>query len=134
RHDAYLGRRISDEKRGSGLVRAVRIVPHSLGARMSLIDMIHQQLGAQEIQQISQQLGVDQSATQQAVQAAVPMMVGGMASTANQADGASSLQSLLGSQGGGLLENIGGMLGSGAAGGILGSLGGMMGGTADGGG
>ena len=100
---------------------------------MSVIDLVQQHLGDQEIQQISQQLGVDQSAAQNAVQAAVPMMVGSMASTANQPSGASTIQSLLGSHGG-LLDNIGGMLGSAGAGGLLGSLGGVIGTPADGGG
>jgi hypothetical protein len=100
---------------------------------MSLIDLVQQHLGAQEIEQISQQLGTDPNTAQSAVQAAVPMMVGGMASTASQPTGASQIQSLLGSHGG-LLDNIGGLLGSGAAGGILGSLGGMIGTPADGGG
>jgi hypothetical protein len=100
---------------------------------MSVIDLVQQHLGSQEIQQISQQLGVDQSTTQNAVQAALPMMVGSMASTASQPAGASTLQSLLGSHGG-MLENLGGLLGSGGAGGLLGSLGGMIGAPADSGG
>lgn len=100
---------------------------------MSLIDLVQQHLGPQELQQISQQLGVDQNTTQSAVQAAVPMMVGSMASTASQPAGASTLQSLLGSHAG-LLDNIGGMLGSAGAGGLLGSLGGMIGTPADSGG
>lgn len=100
---------------------------------MSTIDLVQQHLGDQEIQQISQQLGVDPNATQNAVQAAVPMMVGSMASTATEPNGASTIQSLLGSHGG-LLDNLGGMLGSGGAGGLLGSLGGMIGTPADGGG
>jgi hypothetical protein len=104
---------------------------------MSLIDLVQQHLGPQEIQQISQQLGVDQNTAQTAVQAAVPMMVGGMASTASQPAGASTLQSLLGSHSN-VLENLGGILGSGgsanAAGGLLGSLGGMIGAPADSGG
>ena len=103
---------------------------------MSLIDLVQQHLGSQEIQQISQQLGTDPNTTQNAVQAAVPMMVGGMASTASQPAGASTLQSLLGSSG--ALENIGGLLNSGTAatagGGLLGSLGGMIGTPADSGG
>jgi len=103
---------------------------------MSLIDLVQQHLGSQEIQQISQQLGADPNTTQTAVQAAVPMMVGGMASTASQPAGASTLQSLLGSSG--ALESIGGMLNSGtaatAAGGLLGKLGGVIGAPADSGG
>lgn len=103
---------------------------------MSLVDLVQQHLGSQEIQQISQQLGADPNTTQTAVQAAVPMMVGGMASTASQPAGASALQSLLNSSG--ALESIGGMLNSGtaatAAGGLLGKLGGVIGAPADSGG
>ena len=100
---------------------------------MSVIDLVQQHLGSQEIEQISQQLGVDPNTAQNAVQAAVPMMVGSMASTASQPDGASTLHSLVGSHSG-LLDNLGGLLGSGAAGGLLGSLGGMIGTPADSGG
>jgi hypothetical protein len=73
---------------------------------MSVIDLVQQHLGPQEIQQISQQLGVDPAAAQSAIQAAVPMMVGGMASTADQPAGASTIQSLFGSHSTGL-DNLG---------------------------
>ena len=100
---------------------------------MSLIDLVHQHLGPQEIQQISQQLGVDPTTAQTAVQAAVPMMVGGLASTADQPGGATAIQSLVGSHGG-ALDDVSAMIGSGGAGGLLGSLGGMIGTPADSGG
>jgi hypothetical protein len=96
---------------------------------MSLMDLVQQHLGSQEIQQISQQLGADPTATQNAVQAAVPMMVGGMANTASQPTGESALQSLLGSSGalgslGGMLGNLGGVIGTPAdgGGGLLGKI------------
>src|SRR5215211_1736088 len=91
---------------------------------MNVVDLVQQHLGAQEIQQISQQLGVDPAAAQSAVQAAVPMMVGGMASTADQLGGASAIQSLFGSHGG-VLDNLGSVLSRGApadGGGLLGSI------------
>ena len=86
---------------------------------MSILDMVQQHLGANEIEQISQQLGVDPTTAQTAIQAAVPMLVGGMAGTATQPGGESTIQSLLGSHTG-----------------VLGSLGSLigMGGPADGGG
>ena len=133
KQDAYLDRRNSSKKASSGLERAIKIGSPFMELSMSLIDLVQQHLGADEIQQISQQLGADPNATQTAVQAAVPMMVGGMASTANEPTGASTIQSLLGSHGG-LLENIGGMLGSAGARGLLGSLGGVIGTPADSGG
>jgi hypothetical protein len=91
---------------------------------MSLIDLVQQHLGPKEIQQISQQLGTDSATTQNAVQAAVPMMVGGMASTASQPGGANTIQSLFGSHSG-VLDNLGSLLGAGApadSGGLLGKI------------
>ena len=72
----------------------------------SILDLVQQHLGPQEIQQISQQLGTDPATTQQAVNAALPAMVGGLASTAQQPGGASSIQQLLGSHGG-ILGSLG---------------------------
>ena len=94
---------------------------------MSLMDLVQQHLGSEEIQQISQQLGTDPNTAQNAVQAAVPMMVGGMASTASQPTGSSTLQSLLSSTGaGGLLGSLGSVIGTPAdsGGGLLGMIGG----------
>jgi hypothetical protein len=89
----------------------------------SILDLVQQHLGPQELQQISQQLGTDPTTTQQAVNAALPAMVGGMASTAQQPGGASSIQQLLGSHAG-ILGSLGSLIGSGGAadGGILGSI------------
>ena len=92
---------------------------------MSLMDLVQQHLGSEEIQQISQQLGTDPNTAQNAVQAAVPMMVGGMASTASQPTGSSTLQSLLSSTGaGGLLGSLGSVIGTPAdsGGGLLGKI------------
>ena len=59
---------------------------------MALIDAIQQHLGANEIQQISNQLGVDPAMAQKAVSAAVPMMIGGLAGHAQQPEGAESIK------------------------------------------
>ncbi len=78
---------------------------------MSLIDLVQQELGSNGIIDISQQLGVDPGTAQQAVSSALPMMLGGMANTAQQPGGEGVLQgamSALGGSGGGL----GGVLGS----------------------
>ena len=91
---------------------------------MSIVDLVQQHLGADEIQQISQQLGVDPAAAQSAIQAAVPMIVGGMAGTAAQPGGESTIQSLLGSHAG-ILGSLGSLIGAGApadGGGILGQV------------
>lgn len=99
---------------------------------MSLLDTIQQQLGPQQIQQISQHLGTDPATTSNAIAAALPMLVGGMAHTAQQPGGASAIQSALDAHGaGGILGSLGGL---GGLGGLAGMLGGATsGGTASGG-
>ena len=89
----------------------------------STLDLVQQHLGPQEIQQISQQLGTDPNTTQQAVNAALPAIVGGLASTAQQPGGASNIQQLLGSHSG-ILGSLGSLIGAGgsADGGILGQV------------
>jgi hypothetical protein len=96
---------------------------------MSLLDTIQQQLGPDQIQQISQHLGTDPATTSNAIAAALPMIVGGMAHTAQQPGGASAIQSALNAHGaGGILGSLGGL------GGLAGMLGGATsGGTASGG-
>ena len=59
---------------------------------MALLDLARQHIGQQEIGQISQQLGIDPSVAQTAVNAALPMIVGGMARHASQPDGADAIQ------------------------------------------
>jgi hypothetical protein len=94
---------------------------------VSLIDLVRQNLGPNEMQQISQQLGVDPATAESAVQTALPSMVAGMAGQSQDPAGASSIQTLLGSHGG-LLGNLGGMLAGAAAGnGGGGLLGGILG-------
>lgn len=77
---------------------------------MSLLDLVQQQIGPDGMQQISKQIGADPAATERAVQSALPMMLGGMASTAQQSSGDDALQSAISAIGGG--GGIGGMLGS----------------------
>jgi hypothetical protein len=91
---------------------------------VSIVDLVQQHLGSNEIQQISQQIGADPATTERAIQTAVPMLVAGMAGTAQQPDGATQIQSLLGTHGN-VLGNLGAMLGAGApadGGSILGSI------------
>jgi len=87
---------------------------------MSLIDLVQQHLGPDQIQQISQQIGADPASTQTAVQAALPMLLGGMASTAQQPGGAENVSAAV-EQHAGLLGSLGSIL-SGAAGGDGGGL------------
>jgi len=89
----------------------------------SILDLVQQHLGPQEIAQIGQQLGTDPAATKQAIDAALPALVGGMASTAQSPQGAGELTSLMGLHGG-VLGNLGSAItaGGSASGGILGSI------------
>lgn len=94
---------------------------------MSLLDLVQQQIGPNGVHEISQQLGADPATTEQAINAALPMMVGGMASAAQQPGGESALQSAVGALGGdggagGMLGGLAGALGGGGMGGILGSI------------
>jgi hypothetical protein len=82
-------------------------------------DLISQQLSPDMINQISQTIGADPATTQQAVNAAVPMMMGGMAANASTPQGAQQIDAAA-SQHAGLLDNLGGI------GNVLGGLGGMM--------
>ena len=91
---------------------------------MSILDMAQEHLGQNEITQISQQIGASPAQTQSAIQAALPMLVGGMASTAQQPQGLGSIQQALGSHAG-VLGNLGALLGAGApadGGGLLGRV------------
>lgn len=58
---------------------------------MAIIDSVQQQLGPNEIGQISQQLGISPGVAQTAVSAALPMILAGMARHAQQPDGATTL-------------------------------------------
>jgi hypothetical protein len=98
---------------------------------MSVLDLVQQNLGPAEIQQLSEQIGADPARTQQAVQAAVPMLLGGMASTAQQPDGARTVAAAA-QQHAGLLGGVGGALGGilgGGGGGSGGGLGSVLGGV-----
>ena len=90
----------------------------------SLLDTVQQHLGPNEINQISQQLGIDPAQAQSAINAALPMVVGGMASNAAQPSGADAIHQSLASHAG-LLGNLGGLLGAagvGDGGGLLGKI------------
>ena len=96
-------------------------------------DIIQSQLTPDKINQISSAIGADPAITQQAVNAAVPMIMGGMAQHAASPAGASAIESAAG-QHAGMLDGIGGMLGGAGLDGVLGGLGGMLGGAGGSGG
>lgn len=90
----------------------------------SLLQMVQQQLGPSEMNQISQQLGVAPAQAQSAISVALPMVIGGMASNASQPGGSDAIQQSLNSHGG-ILGNLGGLLGGGGVadgGGLLGNI------------
>ena len=99
----------------------------------SMVDELLQQLQGAPMQQMAQSLGESEEQTQQAVHAAIPMMLGALGNNAQSAGGADALFGALqrdhsgGPDLGGLLGSLlGGGAGGGQAGG-LGGLGGMLG-------
>lgn len=92
----------------------------------SVFDSVMQQLGGNNLTALSRQIGADESTTQQAVQAALPMLLGGLARNSRNPDGAASLGSALTEhRDGGALANLGSLIGnpqSGPGAGILGHI------------
>lgn len=92
----------------------------------SIFDSVMQQLGGQNLSALSRQIGADEATTQKAVQAALPMLLGGMARNTQNPAGAQSLTNALSQhQDGGALGNLGGLIAnpeSGPGGGILGHV------------
>jgi len=88
----------------------------------SVFDALQQQLGPDTIRQLSDALGADPAATSTAVSAALPMLLGGLAQNASHPQGAAALDQALGAHDGSILDNLGGLLGGGAAGGIGGAI------------
>jgi len=80
---------------------------------MSIIDDAGQHLGPDEIKQIGEQIGADPATTQNAVQAAMPMLLGGVANAAQQPQNASAISDAISSHQG-LLGNLTSFLGLGA--------------------
>jgi hypothetical protein len=101
-----------------------------------IFDTVQQQLGPDTINQVSQQLGVDPATAEQAITAALPVVLSGMASHASDPSAAATIHSeadnhagLLGGLGnlipggsGGVLGGLAGALGSGGLGGVLGNV------------
>jgi len=101
-----------------------------------ILDTVQQQLTPETIDQISQQLGIDPATAQQAVTAALPVVLGGMAGHAATSPSAAATIADEADNHAGLLGGLGSLLSGGAAGGLLGgiasavgggSLGGMLG-------
>lgn len=100
----------------------------------SMVEELLQQLQGAPMQQMAQSLGESEAQTEQAVQAAIPMMLGALGNNTQNAAGADALFGALqrdhagGPDLGGLLGSLlGGGAGGSQAGGGLGGLGGMLG-------
>ena len=96
---------------------------------MDLTGILNDVLSGDNVGQISQAIGADESSTSNAIQAALPMILGGLANNSSSEEGASGLLgaidrdhdgSVLDDIGGLIAGNIGGGAGNGA--GILGHI------------
>ena len=79
----------------------------------SLLEALAGQLDEQTVKQISSQLGADEQSTQQAIGAALPMLVGALDRNASTSEGAQSLtDALMRDHDGGILDDVAGSLSS----------------------
>jgi len=92
---------------------------------VALIDLIQQQLDDSTISQLSQQLGADPGTTRDAIPAALSAVLGGLSRNAQQPGGDQALAGVLGGHDGGILDNLGSLLGGGGA--LTGDAGGILG-------
>jgi hypothetical protein len=93
---------------------------------MNINDILNQAISSSTIGQLSQNLGTDDQTTSNAVQAALPMLLGALTQNSSNSEGASSLLSALDrDHDGSILDDLGGFLGSnntGLGSGILGHV------------
>lgn len=76
----------------------------------SLEQLLGQEKGSEAVEQISQNVGADQSTVNSAIQAALPMLLNGLANNAATPQGAESLNNALEEDhDGGILDNLGGL-------------------------
>lgn len=93
---------------------------------MNLTDLLQGALSGGTVSQISQTIGADENATSTAIQAALPMILGGMARNSASEDGASSLMGAIDrDHDGSVLDDLAGFIGNynqGNGAGILGHV------------
>src|SRR5574341_1621779 len=93
---------------------------------MNLTGLLSDAFNDNTISQISQQIGADEGTTTNAIQAALPMLLGGLANNSANEQGAASLAGALErDHDGSILDNLGAFLGdpsSGQGAGILGHI------------
>ncbi|MDQ3490708.1 MAG: DUF937 domain-containing protein [Acidobacteriota bacterium] len=76
----------------------------------SLQDLLGPERGSQAVDQISNDVGAEPSAVSSAIQAALPILMGGLANNASNPQGAESLNTALEQDhDGGILDNLGGL-------------------------
>ena len=98
---------------------------------MDLTGLLNDALSGDTISQISQTIGADESTTSNAIQAALPALLGGLAHNSSTDEGASALADALEDHDGSILGNLGGLLGNIAQGQGAGILGHIFGGQTD---
>ncbi|MGH9833785.1 MAG: DUF937 domain-containing protein [Blastocatellia bacterium] len=97
---------------------------------MNLTGLLSDALNDNTINQISQQIGADEGTTNSAIQAALPMLLGGLANNSSSEPGAASLLGALDQDhDGSVLDDLGGFLGNYASGSGSGILGHIFGGS-----
>lgn len=95
----------------------------------TLTQQLLQQLSGGTVSQISQQIGADPNTTQNALSAALPLLVSALANNASQPQGAQALhQALANDHDGSILQNMSGFLGNPQAANGAGILGHVLGG------
>lgn len=105
----------------------------------SLFDQLSRHVNADTVSKIADQIGATPGQTQEAVAAAMPMLLGALARNSATPQGADGILGALGrDHDGSLLDNLGGLLGglgggSGPGSGGLGDIGGILGGMLGGG-
>lgn len=98
----------------------------------SILDMLSQQLGGDVVKQMSAQLGADEGTVNNAIAAALPMLLGGLTRNSANPQGADALASALArDHDGSILDDLVGFLGSGNAGAGPNILGHIFGGKTD---
>ena len=92
-----------------------------------LLDLLSQSIGPEQVQSIAKQIGATPDQTEQAIGLALPTLVGALANHADDEQNAHQLHTALeaGQGGGGMLDNLGSLLGGGNSGGV--GLGGLLG-------
>jgi hypothetical protein len=86
---------------------------------VNLIDLVKSQLGNQMVGQIAGLLGESSDKTQNAINGAVPALLGGLLNNASNSSGAGNLLNALNGVDDGLLNNLGGMLGGNQSKGVM---------------